>query len=206
MRERGSVPTAASLVAAFRGRRVETPAGDDGLDGRRLGLPARLHDALGRALMAVAGILFVTGVVAAALGVASRHMPSVMPNFGWTAELTRYSIIAAVFLILGVGIRDRTHIAVTVLIDRFPAPLYRAVVVLNSLLMMAFFAVITYYGYEVANLNAGQKSPLLHLSFRYPYLVVALSGALMFLETAIQCVQALRGRVAPDDKAEIPPA
>lgn len=195
-----------SLVSALRGRRIETSASDESLDRRRLGFAARLHKALGQILMAVAGILFVVGVFAAGLGVASRHMPSVMPNFGWTAELTRYSIIAAVFLILGVGIRDRTHIAVTVLIDRFPAPLYRAIVVLNSLLMMAFFAVITYYGYKVANLNAGQKSPLLHLSFRYPYLVVSLSGALMFLETAIQCVQALRGRIAPpDDTIQEPP-
>ena len=199
---------ASPLLAAFRGRRVETTRSDESVDRRRLGVPARLHEALGRVLMAVAGILFVVGVVAAGLGVLSRHMSSLLPNFGWTAELTRYSIIAAVFLILGVGIRDRTHIAVTVLIDRFPPPLYRAVAVLNSLLMMAFFAVITYYGYKVANLNAGQKSPLLHLSFRYPYLVVSLSGALMFLETAIQCVQALRGRIAPPDGAlqEIPPA
>lgn len=150
-----------------------------------------------RVLITIAATLFVVGVGATFVGALGRQFPTVLTNVTWSIEVTVYAIITAVLLVIPMGLRSGTQMAVTMIPERLAARPFRVLTVVNQLLMVSFFVILAYYGYRVAGLNQNQRSPILGLSLFWPYLVIAVSGTLMLIESVVRIVETFAGRVEP---------
>lgn len=161
----------------------------------------RARNWLDSAIVAVAVALFLAATVLTFAGTLSRAV-SVLPDLTWAPEFTRYAIIVSVLLVAPMGLRRGTQISVGILLDAAPRPVFRALTVVNNILLLGFFAVVAFYGYEVAQLNASQHSPLLGISLRDLYLVVSLSGLLLMFEAALRIVEAFVGTAPRPSETE----
>jgi TRAP-type C4-dicarboxylate transport system permease small subunit len=71
-------------------------------------------------------------------------------SFGWIDELSSILLAWVMFVVGAIGFNERIHIAAEGFIDRFPLPLRRAVAIAVQVVVGAFFAVVGYYGWFVA--------------------------------------------------------
>lgn len=155
------------------------------------------HDHIGffdRLVSLIAGALFITGVGATLLGAVGRKFPELLPNVTWSAEVTTLAIITAVLLVVARGLRENTHMAVTMLPERLSDRGFQVLTFVIQLLVIAFFWVVVRYGLDVMDLNRSQSTPILGLSLWWPYLVVVATGALMLLESVVRLLEAALGR------------
>jgi C4-dicarboxylate transporter DctQ subunit len=102
-----------------------------------------------------------------------------LPLF-WTEETARYCLIWASMLGAGYALRHGQHIAVTYVVDRLPAGLYRATVRLAQIGVLAIIVVILWGGIELVSITQHQTSPALRIPMAYPYLAMP-TGALFML-------------------------
>jgi TRAP-type C4-dicarboxylate transport system permease small subunit len=123
---------------------------------------------------------------------AAFDLPSV--RFFWVEEVGEWSLAWLTFVGAALGIRRGIHFSVNLLIDRFPAPLRRAVLVAQCLLIVAFGALVTVYGWQVAELNSQSFSPALVLNLRWLYLSSVAGGALMIVYGLIALSDVVTGR------------
>jgi TRAP-type C4-dicarboxylate transport system permease small subunit len=104
-------------------------------------------------------------------------VPSV--RFFWVEEIGEYALAWLTFIGAAIGIRRGTHFAVSLLLDRFPAPLRRAVCLGHYGLLVLFGALVAVYGWQVSELNSLSFSPALDLNLRWLYLSSVVGGVLI---------------------------
>jgi TRAP-type C4-dicarboxylate transport system permease small subunit len=119
-------------------------------------------------------------------------LPSV--RFFWVEEVGEWSLAWLTFIGAALGIRRGIHFAVHLLIDRFPAPLRKAVVSAQCLLIVAFGSLVAVYGWQVAELNSQSFSPALVLNLRWLYLSSVVGGVLMVVYGLIALSDVVSGR------------
>ncbi|PYM18685.1 MAG: hypothetical protein DMD78_27050 [Candidatus Rokuibacteriota bacterium] len=117
-------------------------------------------------------------------------LPSI--RFFWVEEIGEYSLAWLTFIGAAVGIRRGTHFAVHIVTERFPPPLRRAVTLGHYVLLTGFGALLTVYGWEVAELNSQSFSPALDLNLRWLYLSAVVGGVLMVIYSVAGLVDAWR--------------
>ena len=117
-------------------------------------------------------------------------LPSI--RFFWVEEVGEYSLAWLTFIGAAVGIRRGTHFAVHIVTERFPPPLRRAVTLGHYVLLTGFGALLTVYGWEVAELNSQSFSPALDLNLRWLYLSAVVGGVLMVIYSMAGLVDAWR--------------
>ena len=113
-------------------------------------------------------------------------------RFYWVEEIGEYSLAWLTFIGAAVGIRRGTHFAVHILTERFPPALRRAVTLGHYVLLTGFGALLTVYGWEVAELNSQSFSPALDLNLRWLYLSAVVGGVLMVIYSMAGLVDAWR--------------
>lgn len=123
---------------------------------------------------------------------ATFDLPSI--RFFWVEEVGEWSLAWLTFVGAAVGIRRGIHFSVHLLIDRFPAPLRRAIVAAQCVLMIVFGALIAIYGWQVAELNSQSFSPALVLNLRWLYLSSVVGGALMVVYGLVALADVVTGR------------
>jgi TRAP-type C4-dicarboxylate transport system permease small subunit len=104
-------------------------------------------------------------------------VPSI--RFFWVEEVGEYALAWLTFIGAAIGIRRGTHFAVSLVVDRFPAPLRRAVFVGHYALLVLFGALVAVYGWQVSELNSQSFSPALDLNLRWLYLSAVVGGILI---------------------------
>jgi len=85
----------------------------------------------------------------------------------WTEELARYLFMWITFLGAALAVRDGTHIRVTLLVDRLPAGVRRAMTVVQLLLMVLLMVFLVYVGAWYVRTNAAARTPALGLPLSY---------------------------------------
>lgn len=145
--------------------------------------------------------LFSTAVLVTLVATLARTVPA-LPDLTWADEFTRYAIIVSIFLVVPLGLRRGTQITVGLVLEAAPRPVFRALTVLNQVMLLSFSAVVAFYGYKVAQLNAAQRSPLLDIPLRDLYLVVSLSGVLLMLEAVTRIAEAFAGTAPRPSETE----
>ncbi|MFZ4451245.1 TRAP transporter small permease [Salibacterium aidingense] len=141
----------------------------------------RIHQLFEKSVETLSVSLFVIGVISTIFGTISRTFP-VLPNLSWANELTRFTIIASILLIIGFGIRKGSQISFTLLLEKMSPGPRLILQMINNILMLSLFFIIGYYGYFFAVSNAGQTSSLLEVSMVYPYIFVPIGSLLVMLE------------------------
>ncbi len=103
-----------------------------------------------------------------------------LPLF-WTEELARYCLVWASLLGAGVALKRGQHIAVTYLLDRFPAGVRKAAVRMSQVSVGFIVVVILWGGLELVHITQHQISPALRIPMSYPYLSIPIGAVMMLI-------------------------
>ncbi|ABR49658.1 Tripartite ATP-independent periplasmic transporter, DctQ component [Alkaliphilus metalliredigens QYMF] len=143
-----------------------------------LELPNKASNMLDWAIVRLVFLGIVGMIAAITLQIISRVFFSAVV---WTEELARYLLVWSSFLGATLAYKRKMHIAVTFGVERLPKMMQRVIVLFSILLSMLFFAVCTYYGFQLMNMQIYQVSPALGLPMKYVYLGIPLSFFVMFI-------------------------
>jgi len=120
------------------------------------------------------------GILLAFINVVARFV--FHEGIDWAFELTNYLFIWSAFFGAAYLFRIGGHIKVTLILDLLPDKLAKLDVILVDLIIIAYLAVVGYYGYlfifdpELGVYASGEISVDLNIPMWIPYLVVPLSA------------------------------
>lgn len=154
----------------------------------------------------VRGLGWVTIALFAALvldvlwGVISRYTPGIVPS-DWTEELAVYLLVWVSLLGSALTYRDRGHLGVDYLVEKFDPAAQRVAGIVVELCVILFAATaLCWGGYLLVSeaLASGQLTPVLQWKMGYVYSVVPISGVFF----VAFCIEHLCGRptVAPHER------
>lgn len=116
--------------------------------------------------------------------------------FAWTEEVARCLFIWIIFIGASQCMRWREHIAITLLVDRFPKWARIVASLVISALIAAFLVVVMVVGTQLALKVAKLPSTALGWSMALVYAPVPIGAALMLVRLALDLRLTLRGRPA----------
>lgn len=99
----------------------------------------------------------------------------------WSEELTCFLLVYASFIGSTVAFKRGANIAVTFLLDRFPAGMRRVFECLIDGVGIAFFGTTAWYGVVLCEQQATQMASSLPISMSWMYLVFPITGAIVIL-------------------------
>ncbi len=97
----------------------------------------------------------------------------------WSEEAARYLLVWSTFLGATMAYRRGMHIAVTFIVEAFPAGTRKILQILSHFLAAVFFIIIVYYGIRYMQMQAIQVSASLRLPMKYVYAVIPFSAIVM---------------------------
>jgi TRAP-type C4-dicarboxylate transport system permease small subunit len=109
----------------------------------------------------------------------------------WTEEVSRIAFVYSIFVGATIAVREKTHLNVDVLLVILPKKVARAVTVFGSLLVAIFLGFVTWEGVVFVQATGVQMTPVMQIPFRYLYLILPVSGALMLLYLVLGMVDYL---------------
>ena len=101
----------------------------------------------------------------------------------WTEEFARYCLVWASLLGSAVAVKRGQHIAVTIIVERFPPPLQHMLKITALISVAVILTIILWGGIQLVAITRAQISPALRVSMSVPYLAVPIGAALMLLHT-----------------------
>ncbi len=143
-------------------------------------------DWLGKITLFVVIILTGILVITVLTGVFFRYI--VRDSLSWTEELARYLMIWAALLAVSVGIKDKEHVGIQLLIKQFPPVMTKLITFIVYIITIIFLAVLTIKGYQVADKAKNQLSLALNISMYWPLMSIPVSGALAIIQQLIQMI------------------
>ncbi|WP_243299308.1 TRAP transporter small permease [Bacillus litorisediminis] len=141
----------------------------------------KIRDTVEKATEIVAIVFFAIGILSTIYGTFSRTI-TFLPSISWSAELTRFSIISAVLLVAGIGIRRGMQVSFTLVLEKLPPSFRLGLHMINNAIIITFFIVIGFFGFDMAITNTGQHSPILQIPMIIPYLFIPISSLLVVIE------------------------
>ena len=123
----------------------------------------------------------------------------------WVEEVSRYLMIWLTFIGAGLVLRYGGHIGIDTLQERFPAqaPKLRAVI---FVLLVAFFAFMTWIGTRYAMLTWGQTTPVLQIPVGAVYLALPIGFGLLVVHLLLMAAPYVRARAVLTDESFDPEA
>lgn len=118
----------------------------------------------------------------------------------WVEEVSRFMMIWLTLLGSGLVLRYGAHVGIDSLQERYPraAPALRALI---FLLMLGFFAAMTWLGTSYAMRTWIQTTPILQIPYGAVYLALPIGFALMIVHLLLMAVPYIRHRqVLSDDE------
>jgi TRAP-type C4-dicarboxylate transport system permease small subunit len=143
-------------------------------------------DKLAKITLFVVKVLTGILVITVLTGVFFRYV--VRDSLSWTEELARYLMIWAALLAVSVGIKDKEHVGIQLLIKQFPPLLTKIITAVVYIITMVFLGVLTYKGYQVAGKAKTQLSLALNISMYWPLMSIPVSGVLAIIQQLIQTI------------------
>ncbi|MEE4352499.1 MAG: TRAP transporter small permease [Desulfatiglans sp.] len=129
-------------------------------------------------------VLFLTAMaVIVFLEVLFRYL-FLLPLF-WTEELARYCLVWASLLGASVALKRGEHIAVSLLVERLPKRVERAVVQAARLSVALILVVILWGGITLVSVTSLQTSPALRIPMAVPYLALPINSGIMLLHIIV---------------------
>ena len=135
-------------------------------------------------------MLFVM-VVAIFLQVVFRY---VLDNpLAWTEESARFLLVWITFLGAAYAMVSGAHVGVDVVVNLFPKRLKNVTSCLAWLACMAFFILMVWQGFKLANLTMGQTSPALGIPMGVIYYIIPVSGLILIINATAKLIEDLKG-------------
>ena len=141
--------------------------------------------ALNRVVEAVVVVIIVALVLDVWIGVLDRYLFKWQLN--WPEIMARYLMIWAALLAVSCGIARREHIGLTVLIDRLPIVLRRAILVVCDLIALFLFVWTIWYGVQFAISGSSRFAMIFGMSMAPAFSAVPAAATMAAIQLAL-CV------------------
>lgn len=102
-------------------------------------------------------------------------------SLSWTEELSRFLLIWLVLIAAAAEVGRAAHITVNIVVDLLPGVARRVIELVNLVLMLAFAAIMTVYGFKLVGLTMSQHATTLPLWMGQVYLAIPVGGILMMI-------------------------
>jgi TRAP-type C4-dicarboxylate transport system permease small subunit len=149
-----------------------------------------LGNYLAKITIFVVTILAAIMVLTVLLGVFFRYV--LRDSLGWTEELARYLMIWAALLSISIGIKDKEHVGIQLIIRNIPLKYARIIILLVNVFILFFLSVLSYKGMYIANKAIPQLSMGLGISMFWALLSIPVSGVLAIIQQIIQIIMSFR--------------
>lgn len=140
--------------------------------------------AQGLSLILGALILLMVGVIF--IQVIARYV--LHNSLSWSEEIGRYLFIWITFLGAVIGVKERLHVGVDVIVNSLPAGVRKILMLVGNLLMMLFVGYMLQGSFKLIELGRHQVSPATSIPMLYPYLILPLGSILMLIYLLINTV------------------
>ncbi|CAN0591585.1 unnamed protein product, partial [Ectocarpus sp. 12 AP-2014] len=107
-------------------------------------------------------------------------------------EAIRFIFIWCSFLGVAMGIREKSHIGISILVELFNQKVQRCVEVVGYLAIMIFASYLIYYGWKVVVATSAQTSPALGVPMSLIYLSVPVMACLILFYSFIEIIKPKR--------------
>lgn len=150
-----------------------------------------LFASVGNVLEKIAAIFCIIAiglmVIVVSCGVFFRYVIS--QPLGWTEEVSRYLMIWATCLAIGIAIYRKTHVGITYFLEKLSPGLKKWVMIFSDLLILGFLIIFTYMGYIMAVNGLQQVSPLLGFKMTVVQAAVPVGGLMCILLLVLRFLQ-----------------
>ena len=102
-------------------------------------------------------------------------------SFSFTEELARYMFIWSVALGAALALKERKHVAVTVVVSMLPKNFRRVIRSIADALAVLFFSLLLIFGIVMVISTRMQTTPALGISFAYVYLAIPVSAVILVI-------------------------
>ncbi len=156
-----------------------------------------LYDRFVRALVRIASFVtlviafFITGAMI--LGVFFRFVLN--SSLVWTDEVSALLLAVMMFLVIGIGMHERLHIAVGVIFDRLPPGGQRALDIFLQLGCALFFGIVGFYGLKVAESAMTIELAMIPIPRGLFHMAMPVGGAFTVLVCLNNVIKVLRGEI-----------
>jgi TRAP-type transport system small permease protein len=147
-----------------------------------------------RLVQAVAVICMLALVACVVLGVVSRQINAPL---AWTDELAQMFLVWSALAGWMIALRRRSHIRITMLIDRLPARARVVAEIAIQLCVVAFGVLMLRYGFGLIERTWDVEAISLPISSAIIYVPLPALALALILQGLAQLIEAARGRVAP---------
>jgi TRAP-type C4-dicarboxylate transport system permease small subunit len=147
-----------------------------------------------RLTQAVAVLAMLALLVCVVLGVVSRQLNAPL---AWTDEMAQIFLVWAAIAGWMIALRRRSHIRITMLVDRVPARMRPQAELAIQLCVVAFGALILRHSFGLIERNWDVDAISLPISSAVLYLPLPALALALILQGTTQAIEAARGRIAP---------
>jgi len=120
----------------------------------------------------------------------------------WSEEVARYLLVWSTFLGASMAYKRGMHIAVTFIVESFPAVMTKTLQVFSHLLAALFFIIVITYGLRYMNMQSTQVSASLRLPMKYVYSIIPFSAAIMAFHALDKVLEVLFPSAVEEVKKE----
>ena len=117
----------------------------------------------------------------------------------WPEELSRWLLVWTGYLGAGVALKRHEHVALTVIVSKFPPTLARMTMFSGRLLILVFLVYFTYYGWSNM-VRSNQFSWAIQVSFKWVMVSIPVCGLLMLIHAVYFIVEDISDFLMRDDK------
>lgn len=146
-----------------------------------------------RLVQAVAVVCMLALVACVVLGVVSRQINAPL---AWTDELAQMFLVWAAIAGWMIALRHRTHIRITMLIDRLPARARAIAEIAIQLCVVGFGVLMLRYGFGLVERTWDVEAISLPISSAIVYVPLPALAIALILQGSGELIAAARGRVA----------
>ncbi|GAE91859.1 hypothetical protein JCM21714_825 [Gracilibacillus boraciitolerans JCM 21714] len=118
-------------------------------------------------------------VVVIVVQVFSRQLFSYTPS--WSEELSRVLLVWISFLGVAYGVKEKLHIALGLVVNKFPKSVQHVFDIFSKLLLVGFGIMMVYYGYQFTVLMGGSTMPGTGLKSSCLYACIPIGGVFLIL-------------------------
>ena len=134
--------------------------------------------------------LFAVLTVSVFAQVVARYVFNSPP--AWTEELARFCQVWIVLLTSSICVRKGSHLAVDYLGPSLPPAARKALGVATGVLIIAYSAVVTVWGFKLMAVGSLQVSPAMQINMAVVYAVFPIAGLLMVIESTLATLHRFR--------------
>lgn len=104
----------------------------------------------------------------------------------WSEEAIRFTFIWCSFLGVAMGVREKSHIGISIIVDLLNPKMKKIAEVVGHIAIMVFSSYLIFYGWNVVLATSAQRSPALGVPMSWIYLSVPVMACLIFIYSFIE--------------------